>query len=340
MNRGKRSLCLDLEGSNGGAAMRRLIRNADVFVQDLGLPETRRLGLTYEELDAPRLIYAAISGFGEQGPLADCESSELVAQAMADCAGSLGSLAQPPIRLGADVGHTNTAVFTGEAILAALLERERSGYGQRVSTDMLGSLLHLRGNMWASMGDPDDWYGFHLDTYVKPEEYGYQTATRPINFSLGRGNSEQWDQLLIRLDMLDAMGDERFADFGREAAGIGRYAHEVKDLWEQAFATMSAEDVIELIHECGGNAVPLNDYESLLSHPQITELRMIEAVPQADGSELRMAGVPAKLSDTPCAIQGRAPKLGEHSREVLIEAGFETAEVERLIEAGVVTCTA
>ena len=323
VGRGKRSVCLDLESEDGRRRARQLIEGADVLVQALGLAEANRLGLDYDTLRAscPRLIYAQITGYGEQGPMAELEGSELVAQAMADYTGSLGSLHEPPLRLGADVACNGAAVFAVQGIMAALLERERSGQGQCVATDLLGNLLHLRGNMWASMGNPDDWYGFHLDTYVKPEEYGYQTKTRPINFSLGRGNTEQWDQLLITLNMLDALEDERFADFGRDAAGIGRYAHEVKHMWEQAFANMTAEEVIDLIHQCGGNAVPLNDYESVVAHPQIGELKMVDIIRQRDGSELRTIAPPAKLSETPCAIQGRAPALGEHSREVLREAG-------------------
>ena len=185
-------------------------------------------------------IYCSISPFGEDGPLRDAPGSELVVQAMAEYTASLGRIGDPPVRVGADVASLNTGIFATQAILAALFHRIRTGEGQRVAVSEFGSLLHMRGIMWHSMSDPDDWYGFHLDHYTKPPDYGYQTKNGALYFILRRGSSEDWDRLVMELGMEEALADPRFDDYGRAATSIGRYATEVKPIWEKAFAQSNA----------------------------------------------------------------------------------------------------
>ena len=110
------------------------------------------------------------------------------------------------------------------------------------------------------MSDPDDWYGFHLDHYIKPPDYGYQTKNGSFYFILRRGNSEDWDRLVMELGMEEALADPRFADYGRAATSIGRYATEVKPIWEKAFANRTREELIDLVKSIGGDAVPIMDY--------------------------------------------------------------------------------
>ena len=133
---------------------------------------------------------------------------------MSEYTASLGRIGEPPVRLGADVASLNTGIFAAQAIFGALFHRERCGAGQRVAVSQFGSLLHLRGIMWLARTDPDDWYGFHLDHYTMPPEYGYQTKTAP-SISSCAAAMEDWDRLLLELGMEHVLDDPRFADYGR-----------------------------------------------------------------------------------------------------------------------------
>ncbi len=337
LNRNKQSIVIDYRTSDGAELVRRLARSADVFIEDLGSAALAR-GLSCEHLrrENPRIVHCAISAFGEDGPLKDAPGSELVIQAMAEYAASLGKIGDPPVRLGADVAALNTGTFATQAILAALFHRGRSGEGQRVSVSQFGSLLHMRGIMWQAMTDPDDWYGFHLDHYTHAPEYGYQTADGAIYFLLRRGNTEDWDRLLLELDMMHVLDDPRFADCGRLATGVGRYAAEVKPIWEEAFKRHTSADIVKLVHSLGGDAVPMMDYDSLLAHPQVEALCAIVEIDHPKAGAFKTIRPVARFSATPNAIRRPPPMLGEHTNEVLAALGLDTTEIARLRSLGIV----
>ena len=224
LNRNKKSVVIDYRSAAGQEIVKRLAATADVVVEDFGPGAAAKLGLAYDELKErnPRLVYCAISPFGEEGPLAELPGAELTIQAMAEYTASLGSIGEPPVRVGADVASLNTAIFAVQGIVAALFHRERTGAGQRVAVSQFGTLLHMRGIMWHALSNPDDWFGFHLDSYTYPPEYGYQTKDGPMYFILRHGSSEDWDRFVIELGMEAYLDDPRFRNYGRAATGIGQ----------------------------------------------------------------------------------------------------------------------
>jgi len=337
LNRNKKSVVLDLRRPEGRAMVKRIARSADVLIEDLGPGEADKLGLAYGNLKRvnPRIVYCAISAFGEEGPFKDLPGSELVVQAMAEYCASLGRIGDPPVRVGADIAAINTGIFATQAITGALFHRERTGEGQRVAVSQLGALLHLRGIMWTSMSDPDDWFGFHLDHYANPPDYGYQTANGPLYFILRRGNSEDWDRLVLELGMEQVLGDARFGDYGRAATSIGRYAPEVKPIWEEAFKNRTREEIIELVKSIGGDAVPILDYPSLTAHPQVEALDAIAEIEHPTAGRIKAVRPVARFSETPSSIQSPPPTLGQHTDEVLRAIGVKDAEIERLRSSGV-----
>jgi crotonobetainyl-CoA:carnitine CoA-transferase CaiB-like acyl-CoA transferase len=327
VNRGKRSLAMDVERPEGRTLLHRLLAGADVVIEDLGRAGAAALGLTESELAAshPKLVHVAISGWGESGPLVDLPGAELPVQAMAEYLSSLGRIGEPPVRLGTDVAGLNTGIFATQAALAALHARNRTGVGQRVAVSLLGSLVHLRGVMWTSRSNPDDWWGLHLDHYTKPPELGYRTADGQVFFGLRRGNSEDFDQLLITLGLVDHLDNPHFGDMGRAAAPLGRYATEAKPVWEQGFAELTSAEVIELLQERGGDAVPFTDYAQIVAHPQTAAIDALCEV----GGQPAVAPV-WRFSATPAVVGGPAPGLGEHTDEVLAEFGLSPAELSEL----------
>jgi crotonobetainyl-CoA:carnitine CoA-transferase CaiB-like acyl-CoA transferase len=332
LNRNKKSVALNLDQSEGRELLKSLVQKADVVVEDFGPGTAARMGLGYEELrrDNPDLVYCAITPFGEEGPLRDLPGSELVVQAMAEYTASLGRIGDPPVRVGADIAAMNTGIFAAQAILGALFHRLRTGDGQRVAVSQFGALLHMRGIMWHSMTDPDDWFGFHLDHYTNPPEYGYQAQNGPLYFILRRGNSEDWDRLVLELGMENVLDDPRFADYGRSATSIGRYAAEVKPVWDAAFAKHSREEIIDLVKSIGGDAVPINDYAALLAHPQVAALEAVSEIDHPQAGIFKTVRPVARFSDTPDLIRLAPPTLGQHTDEVLRELGLDAAAIDRM----------
>ncbi len=338
LNRNKKSVALDVTTQDGGKIAQQLIARADVVLEDFGPGQAETLGLGYADLSQTHeaLVYCAISAFGEEGPLRNQPGAELVVQAMADYTHSLGKIGEAPVRLGTDVASLNTGIMASQAITAGLFHRVRKGEGQRVAVSMLGTLLHMRGIMWTSMTDPDEWYGFHLDHYTRPPDEGYKTKDGHVYFGLRRGSSEDWDRLMLTLGLADYITDPRFQGFGREATSIGRYAPEVKPIWERAFQQLTNAEVVKLVHEFRGDAVPFNDYPTLCAHPQVAELDILKDVDHPAGGSFRTIGPVWRLADTPAEIRTAPPTLGQHTDEVLTGIGMNATDLQRLRTAKVV----
>ncbi len=338
LNRNKRSLAVDLEDPDGRSLVRRLVDRADIVIEALRPGEADRLGLDAATLaaDHPDLVYVAVSGWGEQGPLANQPAAELAVQAMAEYTASLGRIGDPPVRLGTDVAGLNTGIFACQAALAGLLTRRRDGRGQRIAVSMFGTLLHLRGIMWAARSNPDDWFGFHLDHYTNPPEGGYRTADGQLLFGLRRGNSEDFDRLMIGLGLIEHLDDPRFEGFGRQAAPLGRYAVEAKEVWESAFAGWDTDELIRRFHEVGGDAVPFTDYQRITAHPQVAAIGALTTVEHDGYGPVRAVSPPWKFALTPASIRRGAPRLGAHGDELLAEAGLDPAEIAALRERRII----
>lgn len=337
LNRNKKSVVVDYRTAPGREIVKRLARTADVVVEDFGPGAAATMGFGYGDLkDNARLVYCAISPFGEDGPMADLPAAELTIQAMAEYTASLGSIGAPPVRVGADIASLNTAIFAVQAIVAALFHRERTGAGQRVAVSQFGSLLHLRGIMWHALSNPDEWYGFHLDSYTYPPEYGYQTKNGPMYFILRHGSSEDWDRFVIELGMEAYLDDPRFGNYGRRATGIGLHAAAVRPIWEEAFKDRTREELIELVRSIGGDAVPILDYPSLVADPQVQALGAITEVDHPTAGRFRTVAPAVRFSQTPTAILTPPPTLGQHTEEALRAVGLSEREIRSLRASGIV----
>jgi crotonobetainyl-CoA:carnitine CoA-transferase CaiB-like acyl-CoA transferase len=309
-----------------------------VIVEDFGPGAATKMGLGYEDLknDNSRLVYCAISPFGEDGPLRDLPGAELTIQAMAEYTASLGSIGAPPVRVGADIASLNTAIFAVQAVVGALFYRERTGTGQRVAVSQFGSLLHMRGIMWQALSNPDEWYGFHLDSYTYPPEHGYQTKNGPMYFILRHGSTEDWDRFVIQLGMEAYLDDPRFGNYGRRATGIGQHAAAVRPIWEEAFKDRTREELIELIRSIGGDAVPILDYPSLIADPQVQALGAITEITHPTAGKFSTVAPVVTFSETPTAILNPPPTLGQHTDQVLGTLGFDAGKVAHLRASGIV----
>ncbi len=335
INRNKRGIALDLDSPEGITIARELLARADVAVVDparLSGPD-----LSYESIGQlnPDLVYCAISGYGGQGPWKDRVAGELPAQLAAEATASLGRIGEPPVRLGTDVASMYAAIYSVQAICAALIAHDRVG-GQRIEVSLFGSVLAMRSTLWVALSNPDEWWGFHLDSYVKPPDHGYQCKDRPIYFSLARMDREKFGALLRDLDMEWVRDDPLFHLFETDTAGGGgRYSHVVRHLWERGFAGFTAEEVMRIAGGYGALVYPMNDYEMLVKDPQVQHLGMIQTIEQPGVGPMKTLAPPWRFLDTPAELRLPAPRLGEHGPSILAELGIAPDVVSRYAEEGV-----
>ena len=323
LNRNKRSITLDPAQAASKEAIQKLVAAADVIVVDAGWDD--RYGLRYEQLHAanPRAVYVVVSQWGPSGPWAHQQPyGELSAQLASEATMSLGVLGEAPVRMGTDIGGMYAGVYAVQAIGAALLSRERSGQGQRIDVSLFGALLQMRSTLWVALSNPDYWWGFHLDSYVKPPELGYTCADGRIYFSLVRMTEAERDQMYQELDMDWVRTVDRAEMFQADRGGLGtRWGYLITDIWDQAFAKHPRAKVIECIRRLGGWAFPKYDYEQLANDEQVAAVGMIRTMHQPGRGDIRVMEPPWEFAETPASIRRPAPLLGEHTAEILAEIG-------------------
>ena len=328
LNRNKRSVCLDLCSEAGREVLEKLIAGSDALIEDVDF--TRGLGLDMFAVvaDHPGLVHCRISGWGGEGPMADLPGGELPAQMAAEATTSLGSLSEPPVRLGTDVASTYAGMYAVQGILAALFRRLQDGQGQRVDVSLFGSLLVTRATLWAALSNPDDWSGFHTDSYVKPPDYGYQAKDGALTVVVGRMSDEQWGALFADLG-LDVLTPEEQLLLRTEGGSTSRLTHVTRPLWERGLARFTVEEAIDVFARHGASAYRVNDYPHLFAHPQTRHLGILTEV-EGENGPLPVLRPPWQFSEDGVRVRLPPPELGQHTGDVLRELGFGPERINEL----------
>ncbi|WP_226629260.1 CaiB/BaiF CoA transferase family protein [Alloyangia pacifica] len=330
LNRNKRSLAVDLKSEEGRRIVRRLVEKADVFIQNYRAGVAGRLGVDYESLSAinPKLVYVSMSGFGEDGPYARRPGQDLLLQAMSGAMMSTGRAGEPPQAAGQYLVDAVTAYTAFEGALAALLHRERSGEGQKVEVNMLDAITTLQMqelSVYTVGGKPQERSAEpHAHVYIR-SPYG-TFATRDGYLALAMPHFA---------GMARALEEPRFEGLNEETAGW-EDRDAVFALTREAVAKFTTEEAIARLEAEGIWVSPVYGYADLVADPQIAHNGTFIEYDHPTEGRVKTPGFPIKFSRTPSELRFGAPRVGEHSLEVLQAAGFSEAEIAAMEETGAI----
>ena len=336
VNRGKRSIAIDLKTEEGRALFLRLVAEVDVVVENFTPGTMEALGLGYEALSAEngRLIYCAISGFGRTGPLSDRPALDVIVQGMGGIMSVTGQPGGPPARPGTSLGDIAAGLYAAVGILAALHERERSGRGQLVDISMLDCQVAIQENAFMRYhvtGETPQKLGTRHPTAVPFQ--AFETADGHVVVALAWEVPNQWALLCAELGLIEVAGDPRFA------TGQARAQHhaELEPLLAEAFRTRATLDWVERLERYGIPCGPLNSIPQAAELAQLRQREMLVPVEHHTLGTVPLTGTPVKLSRTPGGIGGSSPDMGADTRAVLDELlGVDEAAVDGLVARGVV----
>ena len=333
VNRNKRSLALDLRSGDGKEVFRRLVKDADAVVENFRPGVMARLGLGYDELSTikPSLVYCTISGFGSTGPARNRGGFDLVAQGVSGLMSITGHPEMPPAKVGVPITDLTAGLYGANGVMAAYIHALKTGEGQIVDTSLMEAGIAY--TVWeSSVYFAEGEIPGPLGSAHRVSAPYQALRTRNGYLNLGAATQPTWEQLCSAIGREDLVEDDRFrAPWDRKAR-----EQELAELLEESFTTHDTEHWLELLESAGVVAGPIYNMEQVYQDPQVLAREMLVETHDPELGTIRNIGVPVKLSATPGKIRRRAPALGQHSIEVLLENGFAREEVDSLLVDGVV----
>lgn len=331
VNRNKKSIVLNLKEEKGKEVFYKLVKDADVVVENFRPGTLKRLGADYDTLKEinPGIILASISGFGQTGPYAQKPGYDVLAQGMGGLMSVTGEPGRPPVKAGFSIADIGTGMWAIIGILAALRERDRSGKGQWIDVSLLDTIIswqaYFAGNYFATEEDPEPLGGAH------PNIVPYQVFEASDGyFILAVGNDQLWQKCIDAIND-DVLRDEKYA------TNPGRVKHreELVKLLNDKFKEKTVRDWVAIFEEVKIPVGPINKLSDILNDPHVKEREMVVEKDHPVIGQLKMLGIPVKLSRTPGEIKTVPPALGEHTDQVLKELGYSDADIVALKEAGI-----
>jgi CoA:oxalate CoA-transferase len=336
LNRGKKSITLDLSSERVRELFTGLVNTADVLVENFTPGTMERLGLGYETLKQvnPRLIYAAGSGFGQTGPYAHKPAFDITIQAMGGIMSTTGEEGGPPVRPGVSYGDISAGMFLCIAVLAALHDRGASGKGQFIDISMLDSQISVQENAFArylNTGEVPKALGTRHPTFTPFQ--AFETKDGYVALAVKGGLEDQWPLFCALIGRVDLIDDPRFKD------GWSRTRHygELEPVMAGVFRAKTTAEWLGELDAAGIACSPVNDIAQAAAHPQVAARDMIVAVEQPGAGTFRIVNSPFKFSRTICHNGGYAPELGEHTRDVLASLlGLRDEDLRKLKAEGLI----
>lgn len=333
LNRNKRAMTLNLKKPGALDIMMRLVKTADVVVENWRPDIKKKLGIDYESLAKvnPRIILASISGFGQEGPYASRPGFDQIMQGMGGLMSVTGIPGQGPVRAGLAVADMSAGLYAGIGILTALLERERSGKGQWVHASLLHAQIAMMDFQAARYLNEGDVAGQAGNDHPTSTPMGLFEASDG-SFNLGASGQGNWVRLCELVGHPEWIADPDFANEKSRTANRAR----CNKLLSEVFKTKSVEYWVEALNNAGVPAGPVYNVPQMFADKHVKQANIAKMVKDKAGKEKGFITQPAVLSRTPADVVTTAPQWGEHTEEVLSEVGYSAEEIAKFQEQGVV----
>ncbi len=332
-NANKKSVTLNLKASEGREVFLKLAARADVLVENFRPGVMERLGLSYETLAArnPRLVYCAISGFGQTGPDAQKPAYDQIIQGLSGTMAVNGDERLNPLRCGFPVCDTVGGLNAAFAVMAALYHRERTGEGQRIDVALLDSIMPLMGWVAANLligGEPPALLG--NDNFTAAPSGTFATKDGYINIAANK--QEQWEAVADVLSVPELKSDPRFAE--RDARKKNRKL--LTPLLEEKLRTQTTAEWVDALNAKDVPSGAILGLEEALKQPQVAHRRTLRSVSVPGIGDVPLFSLTALFEKTPGGIDTPPPRLSEHTEEILAGAGFTSEEIDGMRSRGIV----
>lgn len=334
INRNKRGIVLDLTKPEGKDLYFRLVRTADIIVDNLRPQAKAKLGISYEETCKynPKIVCISVSAFGQDGPYGGRPGIDPLAQALSGFMSVTGDKDQKPLKAGPAIADATCANLVAYAAMLGLWTREQQGIGQQIEVCLVDGLIHVQ---------PSQVGQFFLKNYIQPRvgnaspfyaPYGTFTCRDGRDIQIASFNNKFFHNICRAIEREDLTTDSRFT------TGEDRLAREAELNAEiqTAFSQKDSEEMMRRLIAEDVMAAPVNSYEQTFADPQVRHNQMAVEVNHARVGKVKVGGIPVKLKKTPGMVRLAPPTLGQHTREVLQELGIDDAEMEKLRQQGVV----
>lgn len=332
-NRSKKSITLNLRDEKAKDILRKLISEADVFVENFRIGVTEKMGLQYEEVRQIKedIIYCSITGYGHNSPYREKPSFDVMIQGEAGLMSITGFPDGPPQRLGVAIADILGGFHAVEGILLALLVRQKTGQGQFVDVSLMDSIIAIltyqAGNYLATGEIPQRVGNRH--PMITPYE-SFETADGYVIFAVG--NQRLWQDFIKVLGREDLKEDPRFADMKSR----NQNPVELKEIIEEITRQKKTEDWVLVMEKAGVPCGRIRTIDQVLSDPHVDVREMVVEKEHPLAGQVRLVGVPTKLSLTPGEVTMAPPTLGQHTAEILKDIGYNDADIEGLKEKGII----
>lgn len=333
INRNKRSMTLNLKKAGSLEILMKLIKEADIVIENWRPDVKNKLGLDYESLAAvnPRIILASISGYGQDGPYAKRPGFDQIMQGMGGLMSVTGHPESGPVRAGLAVGDMSAGLYSALGILIAVIERETSGKGQWVQTSLLHSLVSMMDFQVARYLNEGDIPVQVGNDHPTSSPMGLFEASDGV-FNLGASGEGNWARLCELLNKPDWYQDPEFVTETLRVKNRERLNLALAEL----FKVHSVEHWVDQLNDVGIPAGPVYTVPEMVNDPQIKHLNIITTLPNVYNKDMHYINQPMHLTRTPSKVVSPAPGWGEHTDEVLESLGYSASEIESLHQQGVV----
>ena len=333
VNRNKKSITLNLKNEKSKEIIEKLIKKADIIIENFRPGTMDKLGLSYENVAElnPEIIYASISGFGQDGPYRLLPGFDQVIQGMGGLMSVTGEPGGPPIKVGVAVADIAGGMFAAYGIMIALFNRQRTGKGQMIDVSLLDSqvawLTYRAGSFFASGKIPQPLGSGH------PNIVPYQAFKANDTYvNIAAGNDQLWQKFCSAVGLEDIVENPKFATNAKRVEN----RNELVNIISNIVSSKNAQEWLDILTKAGVPCGPIYTLDEIFTDPQVLHRNMVKDLDHIKAGKIKVTGVPVKLSATPGEILTSPPVLGQNTKEILLELGYSDNDIEKFYQEKVV----